>query len=167
MQGGWYTAHVCHIFPFSVLSLTWIQITEFNFAPGPASPLSLSANTGGGHFSSSTCSEVIRVQSPKWSERERPAASRTSALSRLLRLNCPTEKMKVFVAALFLLLLSLSTASASVSRSQASESTCPCRAVMSKGTGAAGSERCQISVIILGASPPPACLAAILKLSPS
>lgn len=91
-------------------------------------------------FSASTCSEVIRVQSAKWSERERPAASRTSALSCLLRLNCPPERMKVFVAALFLLLLSPSTASASASYSQASESTCPCRAAMSKGTGAAGSK---------------------------
>ncbi|XP_036307425.2 C-C motif chemokine 16, partial [Pipistrellus kuhlii] len=55
--------------------------------------------------------EVVRVQSAKWSERERPAARRTSPFSCLLRLNCPTERMKVFVAALFLLILSLATVS--------------------------------------------------------
>lgn len=40
MQGGWYTAHVCHMFPFSVLSSTWIQI-RLNSTLHQAPPTSL------------------------------------------------------------------------------------------------------------------------------
>ena len=68
--------------------------------------------------------------------------------------NCPTERMKVSVAALSLLILILTITSAV--HSQPSECTCPCRAAVRKANGTAGSE-VVLGVLSSALGPLPSC----------